>query len=193
MKYDFGECKDIVEFNPNGDCSAGGMYFTTLNNASYYSNFGDLIATIKLPPESKVYYEALKMKADRFIIDEIYEVGDYMMNQLTSEERLKWIKSNENLVKKLDDKYITPEICDYVCEHSIVNFRYIPCKMKTWKRCQKCFSANVCRYGFTAEQFLENCPTRYIMFFNNIPLTTRVKCFGYSCFDNIKSRMPFFY
>jgi len=58
MTYRTGLNTDILEFNPNGECSGGGIYFTTLNDMyNHITSYGDYMRYVTLPNDAKVYVE----------------------------------------------------------------------------------------------------------------------------------------
>lgn len=65
---------DTNPFSANGSCSRGGLYFTNLQYASNFKDYGPLIADVELPKDAKVYWEsANKAKADRIVLKNIRE------------------------------------------------------------------------------------------------------------------------
>ena len=46
---------DPLNFNPSGSCQAGGLYFTDIDHIFDFVDYGDNIATIKIPVNTPVY------------------------------------------------------------------------------------------------------------------------------------------
>lgn len=73
--YKLGENKDTNNFKPFGSCAGGGLYFTTYENASYWSHFGIIFADIKLcdDDDAEFYIEpcGTKYKTNKFIVDKM--------------------------------------------------------------------------------------------------------------------------
>lgn len=73
FRYEIGKNTDKTPFNPNGDCQAGGLFFTDLDHLSRYVHYGDWIATVELEDNEEVYQEpcGTKYKAHSIIITSI--------------------------------------------------------------------------------------------------------------------------
>jgi hypothetical protein len=63
---------DTQEFNPSGQCSSGGLYFTELNKIamwiSYRGQTMKYIREVEILDDSLVYVEKDKFKANKFIL-----------------------------------------------------------------------------------------------------------------------------
>ena len=87
FQYKLGLNTDTKPFNPTGTCKEGGLYFIDEKNLNeyiqrhfavyrgqrkiYFSQYGDKVATIEIPNDSKIYMEGCKCKADKFNITKI--------------------------------------------------------------------------------------------------------------------------
>ena len=63
---------DPIPFNPDGECSKGGFYFTEYNKIACWLEYTDdltYIADVKIPDNAQVYVEENKFKADKFILN----------------------------------------------------------------------------------------------------------------------------
>ena len=70
--YQHGLNIDHIPFNPIGECSAGGLYFTELDKLGFWihaPNSGSYIAKVSIPSNASVYVEKDKFKADQFVLD----------------------------------------------------------------------------------------------------------------------------
>ena len=70
--YQHGLNVDHIPFNPSGECSAGGLYFTELDKLGCWihaPNSGSYIAKVSIPSNAYVYVEQNKFKADQFVLD----------------------------------------------------------------------------------------------------------------------------
>ena len=70
--YQHGLNVDHIPFNPIGECSAGGLYFTELDKLGCWihaPNSGSYIAKVSIPSNAYVYVEKNKFKADQFVLD----------------------------------------------------------------------------------------------------------------------------
>ena len=80
LQYSTGLIKDIVPFNPNQSCGAGGIYFTTVDQIGNFLNHGCWIRIVKLPinnPDFQMVPDGLdKFKANMVIMGERYSLFD---------------------------------------------------------------------------------------------------------------------
>ena len=63
---------DPIPFNPEGECSSGGFYFTEYNKICYWLTYTkDLtyIAEVTIPDDAKVHIKDNKFKADKLILN----------------------------------------------------------------------------------------------------------------------------
>jgi hypothetical protein len=68
--YQHGLNVDHIPFNPTGECSSGGLYFTELDKLSYWIEMNSVyIAKVTIPSNASVYVEKDKFKADQFVLD----------------------------------------------------------------------------------------------------------------------------
>ena len=63
---------DIVSFNPKGECSKGGLYFTELYKIGMWTNYIEIkyIRKVEILDDSLVYIENNKFKTDKFFLHE---------------------------------------------------------------------------------------------------------------------------
>ena len=71
FEYKEGLNIDCVTFNPIGECSPGGLYFTDLNKVHLYLHYGNKFSYVTIPDEALVYIEEDKFKANMFILANI--------------------------------------------------------------------------------------------------------------------------
>lgn len=76
FQYQEGLNIDSIKFNPNGNCSSGGLYFCRFEDFPLYIGYGTKIARITLPDDARVYVEQNKFKADKIILSDIREIKD---------------------------------------------------------------------------------------------------------------------
>ena len=70
MKHGLND--DHIPFNPIGECSTGGLYFTELDKLGCWihaPNSSSYIAKVSIPSNASVYVEKDKFKADQFVLD----------------------------------------------------------------------------------------------------------------------------
>jgi hypothetical protein len=106
FEYKLGENIDFIPFNPSGECENGGLYFTTLDHIFEFMNFGDQIGVITLYSDSQVYTEKNKYKTDKFILEKIISVNDFLEKFISP---LEAVKQNGLALQFVDNK--TLEIC----------------------------------------------------------------------------------
>jgi hypothetical protein len=70
MKYKTGENKDVLKFNPTGECSMGGLYFTEEKHANYWGRGNSWCRRVSLSDDALIYVENKKFKADKIILGE---------------------------------------------------------------------------------------------------------------------------
>lgn len=63
MHYKYGKNVDRLPFNPTGECSEGGIYFTTAYGVLSFSGYGIWLREVTLDPDEQVYIEDDKFKA----------------------------------------------------------------------------------------------------------------------------------
>lgn len=68
FKYQYGLNVDTKKFNPSGECSVGGIYFTDEDNIDAFQCNGEVIVDVSIPDNAQVYIERNKYKADRVIL-----------------------------------------------------------------------------------------------------------------------------
>lgn len=67
--YSDGLNVDTVPFNPTGYCSAGGLYFTNIENFFCHCHtYHTHVVEVIVPDDAKVYIEHRKYKADKLIL-----------------------------------------------------------------------------------------------------------------------------
>jgi ankyrin repeat protein len=68
LKYKTGLNVDPLPFNPRGDCTPGGIYYTDAENILYFLDYGPWIREVILPKDAQVYQNhglPKKWKADK--------------------------------------------------------------------------------------------------------------------------------
>lgn len=97
FEYKDGLNTDHIPFNPNGECSPGGLYFADEHQLRAYSNIYisqfSKFARVTIPNDAKVYVEKYKYKADKIIINNIRPISN-LCNELYLVKSLYWPISN---------------------------------------------------------------------------------------------------
>ena len=127
---------DILEFNPNGECQKGGLYFIAFRNFAKWVYYGKqkmkYILDVTITDDAKVYVESNKFKADKIIISNKRKIKD--LDVWNDEENcLNAVKHNIQLVKYVSYGH---NACEYAIEHddyreTIPNPDYYPSRY--WK------------------------------------------------------------
>ncbi|MDD4081772.1 MAG: ankyrin repeat domain-containing protein [Sphaerochaetaceae bacterium] len=87
LKYKFGLNIDPKEFNPSGDCSPGGIYFSREDILAFL-NCGIWIRKVTLPEDARVYENPSypkKWKADRVILGKKEKITIKVIKRLIDE------------------------------------------------------------------------------------------------------------
>ena len=81
FQYVDGLNVDIITFNPSGQCSSGGLYFTELNKIAKWISYGGetmtYIREVEILDDSSVYVEKNKFKADKFNLQQKVLLKDF--------------------------------------------------------------------------------------------------------------------
>ena len=123
---------DIVHFNPSGECSAGGLYFTELYKLAYWINCGMYICKVTIPNDSLVYIEQDKFKADKINLD--------LNNKVLIKDFYAW-----------DDPYF----CEIAVQQSHTALRFV--RNQTEEICKIAIYTNICSFHYVKEQTEEIC------------------------------------
>jgi hypothetical protein len=102
FRFNEGLNIDTNEFNPNGKCEKGGLYFTDCRYLiEFYENYGKIIRLIEIPNDARVYIENKKYKADKIILNEKFTIiEEFYKNYVNSKEiYLKIVKTNGMALK----------------------------------------------------------------------------------------------
>ncbi|MDD4083272.1 MAG: ankyrin repeat domain-containing protein [Sphaerochaetaceae bacterium] len=87
FQYKTGLNIDPIKFNPSGDCTSGGIYFSR-EDILYFLNYGQYIRKITLPEDAQIYEnpgEPKKWKADKVILSEREEINLEVIKRLIDE------------------------------------------------------------------------------------------------------------
>lgn len=69
---------DTIEFNPRGECQAGGLYFTDKEHALCWKRGNTFFREVTIPDDAQVYIEKLKYKTDKFILGPRMKISQYI-------------------------------------------------------------------------------------------------------------------
>ncbi len=109
FQYKLGLNIDTVPFNPSGSCGPGGLYFTTFDHIFLFSDYGNNIAEISIPADTKVYTDpsGYNYKADRIFIKSIEKLENFF--DKNPELCMKYVKQDAYALKYVQNQ--TPELC----------------------------------------------------------------------------------
>ena len=126
--YQHGLNIDHIPFNPIGECSAGGLYFTELDKLGFWihaPNSGSYIAKVSIPSNASVYVEKDKFKADQFVLDLDNKVliKDFYMWE--NEEFCKISVSQADTYNLVFVRNQPDEICKLAVKHDYRALEYV--------------------------------------------------------------------
>jgi len=137
MTYQTGLNTDILEFNPNGKCSEGGLYFTTLSDMyNHITSYGDYMRYVTLPDDAEIYVEKNKMKSKQIILSEKVLIKDFISNMIrqhhvTKDDFLERVKQNGHFLKYIDQQLRTNEIMLEAIKKNGYALQYIDQQFRT--------------------------------------------------------------
>jgi hypothetical protein len=91
FRYQYGLNIDTEDFYPRGTCQGGGLYFTDENHIDNNRHIGDVIVDVTVPDDALVYIEDDKFKANKIIMKNFRDYGQYSPEKgKKMESSLKW-------------------------------------------------------------------------------------------------------
>ncbi len=133
VKYKTGLNKDFLKFNIKRNCSAGGLYFTTLSSLHWYMHINGKMfyyRKVDFPDDATIFVESKeRFKANKFILserkklDELWKDEQYCSAVIQQEPNaLKYAKQtaklclsavqlNGNVISHVKPKFQTKRIC----------------------------------------------------------------------------------
>ena len=143
FQYTDGKNEDDLPFNSSGQCEPGGLYFTEKNLIFDYLSYGDHIRIIKILPDSKIYIESGKYKANKLELGKSYKFSEFFETFFTKEELLNMLEYDYRIIKYFSKKSITPEIIKFLVNlDSIDKFNIIPEFILTTEMLISCIEKN---------------------------------------------------
>lgn len=122
FKYKLGLNIDTLKFDPSGECSGGGLYFTTLEYLFDYYLFHYFVYEIEIPNDSKVYIEEKKFKSNKIILKNKKNISDFF-DGLDEKTIIQIIKNNGLLLKYIKNQ--TNKICLEAVKNNCYAFEYV--------------------------------------------------------------------
>lgn len=96
------------EFNSEGSCVPGGLYFTNADNIKKFFNYGCYIRIVRIPTDAQMIQDPdknlVKFRADKIVLGDRYDITDFrVINVLSKNFKKKYCKK----------KCKNSTICDY--------------------------------------------------------------------------------
>jgi len=120
--YKLGENVDSEEFNPDGECCCGGLYFTTKENVRLYTTYGTKVGIININDKEDVWCETDKFKVHRLCLLEIISLEEYI-NTLGEDEIVKYVSANEKMFELVKNQ--TYSLCLKIVKQNGQLIKYI--------------------------------------------------------------------
>ncbi len=136
-EYKTGLNEDYLDFNPNGYCSSGGLYFTTLYYASLYMGGNMYYREVTLLEDSDVYVEDRKFKTKKFILSDRKEISE-----LWNDEYFFMAAVQQNGRALQFAKKQTPEICMAAAQQDGRALKYVKPIFRTPEICMAAVQQN---------------------------------------------------
>ena len=161
---------DTNDFNPNGECQSGGLYFCDIWLSYLYLRFGNKFAYVIVPDDARVYIEENKFKSDKLILNEIFSLtnlhlfSDNNFIRLAIRQNgcaLQYIKEQTEEICKLAVqqhgsalqfvKKQTEEICKLAVQRDSRALQFV--KKQTEEICKLAVQQNVCASQYVKLHF----------------------------------------
>jgi len=126
FQYKLGLNIDTKKFNPNGECTKGGLYFCEESKCHMFCKYyGGKMGIVSIPDDALVYIEHNKFKADKFIINEIIDFDSvdesFWINMLDKTGvMLRYVKNQ------------TYEICETAVKQNGLAIQYVTDSLLTY-------------------------------------------------------------
>ena len=123
-----GENIDINNFNPSGQCTKGGIYFTNLENIYYFLHLGVNVCKVTINDDYRVYvdnsHNQLKFKADKIIINDIQLLfNSYLFNNEINCKIA--VQKNGLLLKYINSDNQSNDICKFAIIQNYNALKYV--------------------------------------------------------------------
>jgi len=150
MHYRTGLNIDKVVFNPHGECSAGGLYFTDESRRTLWYHCHTFFRMVIIPSDAQVYTERDKYKTDKFILSERTRIieDEELCNAIVKDDNGQFLTyiHNQDL-----------NVCLIAVKRDGYNLRYV--KIQTPDICLAAVKENGCSLQFVHQQTPTICMT----------------------------------
>lgn len=147
FQFEDGLNIDTIDFDPSGECKAGGIYFIDKTNAYLWTYYGIVSGMMKymrdviIPNDARIYIEENKFKADKIILKprqnickDIYVAAslhylslDYLPNDMRDKDIcFKIAQWRPFEIKNIPPDILNKEICVNAVNHFSDALAYIP-------------------------------------------------------------------
>jgi hypothetical protein len=173
MGFITGLNRDHIDFNPIGECSAGGIYFCELIKVPMWIQYGQTFCVyyreVTIPDDAQVYIETNKFKADKMILSDRQEIWNnndmcrlivsaigvylyYVKNQ--TEEICKIALMQDGLaLQYVPDK--VPELCKIAVMQNGLALQYV--EIQTYELCKIAVKQNGLALRYVHDPIEEIC------------------------------------
>jgi hypothetical protein len=143
---------DFIEFNPTGQCKAGGLYFTDIDIMYKWLHYNDeymeWMRFVTIPMDAQIYVEDSKFKCDKFILSEREEIAFKDNIQMMNA-----IKQSYMALRYVKDQ--TPELCLYAIQQDCWALQFV--KEQTDDLCKIAIKKSGSALQFVNNQTYEMC------------------------------------
>ena len=113
LQYFDGYVEDCVPFNPYGTSEPGGMYFIERDNIEIWKSSNHFYKRkVTIPPDAKVYIEAMAFKTDKFILGKAVPLSKKNKKENTDDNDNDQIEKVIAYDHKSSKQFIMPQLCD---------------------------------------------------------------------------------
>ena len=154
FQYKLGLNIDSEPFNPDSECSKGGLYFCEESECyRFWDSFGKHLAIVEIPDDAKVYVEQGKFKADKIILTKTMDFDD-----VADELWISMLEKNLDAFKFM--KNPSYEVCKYAIGKNYKLIRYVdgPLSLMTEELCALAVKQN----GLVLKHVLGQFKTDYV-------------------------------
>jgi hypothetical protein len=142
---------DFLKFNPNGQCSAGGLYFTDAINAVKWMGNNNWMRIVTIPYDARVYIENNKYKIDRFMLSKRKPIHEFTFDDYDISMAV--VSQNGLALQYVKEQ--TPELCMAAVSQNSLALEYV--KEQTPELCMAAVSQNGWALKYVKEQTPELC------------------------------------
>ena len=155
FRYKEGLNEDTIQFNPSGNCKSGGLYFTDIENAKQWNDFGIYIVFIELCKDAQFYIEpcGTKYKTNKFIIHKFINLNLKETEEQTEDICKLAVQKNVNEFHFVKEQ--TEEICKLAVQKNGIILYNV--KEQTEDICKLAVQQNIYALKYIKEQTDEIC------------------------------------